>query len=116
MKTYKRKLVEGFKKRGYWIVEIADEGIGIEWWAEERWVIENQKISSEYSRLVITFLNDLQWQNGRKIVYEIAISKDLMMDYDDRKSELLVLNMGRGNFEEKINEFWIEFDNKTMTK
>ena len=102
MSTYKEALYQGFEKRGFEVIQINKDPELLPWWMEETWIIRNKAGKS----LLVNFLTDKLWQNGKKKVEEIAISTSEMQSYQDTDQLLLLLDMRKGNFDEKLDEFW----------
>ena len=73
---------------------------------EETWIIQNKA----GKRLIVNFLTDKLWENGKKKVEEIAISTSEMKSYQDENQIVLVLDMRKGNFSEKLEVFWKKFE------
>tara|TARA_B110000211_G_C14022845_1_gene528469 strand:- start:918 stop:1265 length:348 start_codon:yes stop_codon:yes gene_type:complete len=109
MKKYKSLLLKGFTTNKFELVQIENNDQDIPWWIEERWTIKHLNLKGRNSTLFITFLTDRGWENGTKFVYRISVGTSKMKTYSDFESELLNLEMQKGNFEEKLNVFWEAF-------
>ena len=78
----------------------------LSWWMEEKWIIRNKA----GKRLLVNFLTDKLWENGKKRVEEVAISTSELKSYQDTDQLLVLLDMRKGNFEEKLEAFWKKFE------
>lgn len=111
MKQYKKDLLKGFEKRNFELTELQD-GNSLPWWIEEKWILNGLKSDSRNDKLYVNFLTDKQWESGTKIVDEILVSESEMENYSDYSSKIIELDMRKGIFSEKLEQFWTEFDNK----
>jgi len=107
MKKYKEVLHTGFGNRGFEIIQMNKDPEDLPWWMEEIWVIQNKA----GKRLIVNFLTDKLWENGKKQVEEVAISTSGLKSYQDTDQLLVLLDMRKGNFDEKLDEFWKKFEN-----
>ncbi|AUC13852.1 hypothetical protein BTO06_01205 [Tenacibaculum sp. SZ-18] len=110
MKHYKKDLLKGFEKRKFELIELQD-GNSLPWWIEEKWILKGMKSESQNDKLYVNFLTDKQWESGTKTVDEIIVSELEMKNYSDFSSKIAELDMRKGIFSEKLEQFWIKFDN-----
>lgn len=111
MKQYKKDLLKGFEKRRFELTELQDEK-SLPWWIEEKWILSGLKSESPKRKLYVNFLTGKQWEGGTKVVEEILVSESEMENYSDFNSRIAELDMRKGVFSEKLEQFWFEFDNK----
>ena len=111
MKQYKKDLLKGFKKRKFELTELLD-GESLPWWIEEKWILNGLKSNNRNTQLYVHFLTDKNWESGTKIVDEILVNESEMEHYSDYSSKITELDMRKGIFSEKLEQFWTEFDNK----
>ncbi len=109
MKQYKRVLLQGFEKRKFELTELQD-GNSLPWWLEEKWILNRYKSYSLPDKIYVNFLTDKQWENGTKIVDEILVSELEMKNYSDSSTKIARLDMRKGIFSEKLEQFWTDFD------
>jgi hypothetical protein len=113
MKPYKIEILKEFKKRDFELISILDSKDEIPWWIEEKWTLKGIKSKSHNNKIIVNFLTSKDWENGTKTVDDIIITDSEMERYSDLSSKIVDLDMRKGNFEEKLIEFWKEFDTKT---
>lgn len=106
MKKYKEALYQGFVKRGFELIQRNKDPEDLPWWLEETWIMHNKA----GKRLIVNFLTDKLWQNGKKKVEEVALSTSEMQSYQDTGQLLLLLDMRKGDFREKLESFWKKFE------
>jgi|GEM_PF-3405259 len=111
MKQYKKDLLKGFEKRKFELTELQD-GNSLPWWIEEKWILSGLKSDNRNNKLYVNFLTDKQWESGTKIVDEVLVCESEMENYSDYSSKIAELDMRKGIFSEKLEQFWTEFDNK----
>ncbi|MEL6256447.1 MAG: hypothetical protein AAFR87_30875, partial [Bacteroidota bacterium] len=92
MPTYKESLHQGFAKRGFEIIQINKDPELLPWWMEEIWIIRNKAGKS----LLVNFLTDKLWQNGKKRVEVVGISTSELRSYQDTDQLLVLLDMRKG--------------------
>jgi hypothetical protein len=111
MKQYKKDLLKGFEERRFELTQLLD-GESLPWWIEEKWILSGIKSDSRIDNLYVNFLTDKQWEGGTKIVDEVLVTEVEMEDYSDYSSKVVEMDMRKGVFSEKLEQFWTEFDNK----
>ncbi len=111
MKQYKKDLLKGFEKRKFELTEL-QSGESLPWWIEEKWILSGLKSENRNDKLYVNFLTDRKWESGTKIVDEILVSDSEMQNYSDFNSKINELDMRKGVFNEKLEQFWAEFDSK----
>lgn len=111
MKQYQKDLLKGFEQRKYELTELL-EGNSLPWWIAEKWILSGIKSDRQIDKLYVNFLVDKQWESGTKIVDEILVSQLEMENYSDLSSKIVSLDMRKGIFNEKLEQFWIDFDSK----
>ena len=111
MKQYKKEILKGFEKRKFDLTELHD-GESLPWWIEEKWILSGLKSDNRNDKLYVIFLTDKQWESGTKIVDEILVTTSEMENYSDYNSKIAELDMRKGDFTEKKEVFWTEFDKK----
>ncbi|WP_299683620.1 hypothetical protein [uncultured Dokdonia sp.] len=111
MKQYKKDLLKGFGKRRFEITELHN-GESVPWWIEEKWIINGLKSEYPFEKLYVIFLTDKNWESGIKTVDEILVTELEMKNYSDYSSKIAEMNMRNGNFNDKLELFWTEFDKK----
>ena len=111
MKQYKKEILKGFEKRKFDLTELHD-GESLPWWIEEKWILSGLKSDNRNDKLYVIFLTDKQWESGTKIVDEILVTTSEMENYSDYNSKIAELDMRKGDFTEKKEVFWMEFDKK----
>ena len=111
MKQYKREILKGFEKRKFELTELHD-GESLPWWIEEKWILSGLKSDNRNDKLYVNFLTDKQWESGTKLVDEILVTTSEMENYSDYSSKIAELDMRKGDFTEKKEVFWTEFDRK----
>jgi hypothetical protein len=111
MKQYKKEILKGFEKRKFDLTELHD-GESLPWWIEEKWILSGMKSDNRNDKLYVIFLTDKQWESGTKIVDEILVTTSEMENYSDYNSKIAELDMRKGDFTEKKEVFWMEFDKK----
>ena len=108
MKEYKKKILVGFEKRNFELIDIA---INLEWWLEDRWTLNKLSSNGLKNQIIVNFLVDKSWENGTKLVDKVLVSNSNMKNYDDfNPSKSILLDMKKGNFESKFELFWKEFE------
>ncbi len=107
---YKESLRIELEKRTFELVQVFDSSDNLPWWIEEKWVVKQINTSIYYDKLIFTFLTERSWENGTKLVERISVGTKEMSDYSDTEFELLSIDMRKGNFDDKLEVFWQEFN------
>ena len=100
---YKYQIEQELLQHDWEIVEIGSDK---EWWDDEHWKIQLRYNPSR--SIYLCFIVDPQFSPPRKKgqgIYEIMASTTFPTHWNDSEHEITSLNMTKGNFEVKLQEF-----------